>query len=87
MRSATTDGPSTPPAAAAAKPSYGGTATLLYTLTDGSSYAEATALFRTGNSLYAAGYYMDGLRGRGRGLEKRAGIFRPLRRTGSSDCP
>ena len=27
MRSATTDGPSTPPAAAAAKPSYGGTAT------------------------------------------------------------
>ena len=34
--------------------------TELYTLTDGSSYAEATALFRTGNSLYAAGYYMDG---------------------------
>ena len=33
---------------------------LLYTLTAGSSYAEATALFRTGNSLYAAGYYMDG---------------------------
>ena len=33
---------------------------LLYTLTDGSSYAEATAVCRFGHTLYTAGYHTDG---------------------------
>lgn len=33
---------------------------LLYTLTDGSSYAEATAVCRFGHTLYTTGYHTDG---------------------------
>ena len=38
---------------------------MLYTLTDGNSSAQATAVCRSGSALYAAGYVIDGFENEG----------------------
>lgn len=51
---------------------------MLYTLTDGSSSAQATAVCRSGSALYAAGYVIDGFENEGV-VWKNAGSFTTFR--------
>ena len=60
---------------------------LLYALTDGSSYAEATAVCRFGNTLYTAGYYTDGFEEEGVVWKEGQELFDLSDGTGSGSMP
>ena len=59
----------------------------LYALTDGSSYAEATAVCRFGNTLYTAGYYTDGFEEEGVVWKEGQELFDLSDGTGSGSMP